>query len=264
MKAKKILVLSDLHCGHRAGLTPPSWSPKTANSAPRGAQKNARARDTLWEWFRKNYKKRGPYDAAIVNGDAIEGQGWRSGGTELITSDREEQVDIAADILRGIAPKIYMTYGTGYHAGQEEDWENILALRIGAKKIEAEGHYTINGLSIAAKHHIANTSVPNSRHTALNRASVRNLLWHEREQQPLADIIIRSHVHRWSYCGDSRFMAFTTPALQGLGSKYGARRCDGMPVDFGFVVLTIRGKHDYDVDPVIMPMTAQRAEVNEI
>lgn len=64
------------------------------------------------------------------------------------------------------------------------------------------------------------------------------MIWAEAKLQPRADWIVRGHVHRseggYKQIGAKEVWAITLPALQGMGSRYGARMCSGL-VDFGFV-----------------------------
>ncbi len=259
---KTILIVSDWHCGHRVGLTAPKHWPKLPADAPRHLRKESDLRRTLWKWFIKEVRAVGAIDRVIENGDAIEGKGDKSGGTELLTSDRGEQVDMAADIFEAIGcPAIYMTFGTPYHAGKEEDWESVLAKhdKVKAKKIEGEGHYDVNGLKVAAKHYIGNSSSPVSSATAMTAAHIKQLLWAEYGQQPHANLIIRSHIHRCYGVSEPglNWQGWVTPGLQGLGSKYGIRQRDSLPVQFGFLVLRVKSKTDWWVQAVCAPLVLQ-------
>lgn len=126
---KHIEATGDWHCGHVVGLTPPQWwqHEKSLHG------KDQRTIWNAWQSMRKNVPRP---DLLIINGDAIDGRGDKSGGTEQITTDREEQCDMAEEIIKIINPKsVRMTYGTGYHTGNHEDWEHVLAKRIGADDI---------------------------------------------------------------------------------------------------------------------------------
>jgi hypothetical protein len=238
---KNILVISDLHCGHKFGLTPPGWLPNDP------AERNLewiKANRALWSWYESNTRRNGPYDVIMVNGDQIEGKGAKSGGTELITSDLEEQCDMAVEILRKVPKrkgcKIFMSRGTPYHVSSKdgEDWENIIAERVGAK-IGEHLFLEIDDVVFDLKHHPAGgSSIPHGRHTAVARDFLWNALWHERDMQPKASVLIRSHLHYHAYSGGPDWLAMVTPALQGAGSKFGARRCSGI-VDFGFVTFQV-------------------------
>lgn len=244
--SKRILVISDLHCGHVVGLTPPRWQLKP--DGPRGRTKRVKHAETereAWEWYVRTLRKYGPYDIVVVNGDAIDGHGTASGGTELITSDREEQAEMAVYSIQqamskrnGHKCKLVMTYGTAYHSGKEEDWESIIASDLNAEKIGAHEWINVGGRVFDFKHHIGSSSIPHGRHSAVAKDALWAGLWAERGEAPKSDVIIRSHVHYFGYCGDGRTLMMTTPALQAMGSKFGSRRCSGV-VDFGFVIFNV-------------------------
>jgi hypothetical protein len=217
---KRVLVMSDTHCGHVVGLTPPEYQ-------LRDGSKYNRIEQEMWGWFSREMVKYKPFDILIFNGDAIDGKGDRSGGTELLTADRKKQVEMARKVIEETMSKeVCMTYGTPYHTGKEEDWEAVLADKIGAK-IESHGFYSINGCIFDVKHKIGSSTIPHGRFTAIAKDALWNELWSLRGQQERANIIIRSHVHYFAIAGDSYKTAFITPGLQGYGSKFGSRMCSG-------------------------------------
>ena len=117
---KRILPLGDLHCGHVAGLTPSSLNPRYDDE-----ERNAMSlyREGLWAWFMTHLAPYLPIDILVVNGDAIDGKGERSGGTELITTDRNEQIYMAKTIIDWVNPKeVHFVAVTPYHTGVQEDW----------------------------------------------------------------------------------------------------------------------------------------------
>jgi len=251
-KPKRVLIMADLHCGHVVGLTPPAWQLKPNHENPKIA-KYAKIQNALWQAYRKMIRRLKPVDVLIVNGDVIDGKGPKSGGTEQITLDREEQAIMAARCIQEVgSPTVCMTYGTSYHTGADEDWENEVCDRVknmGSTKSASIGaHETIdvNGLVFDVKHHVGGSQIPHGRHTATAREMLWNKIWAEKGQRPKADVIVRSHVHYFQHCGwgSPRWLGITTPALQGLGSKYGARRVSGT-VDFGVVYFDITNKEDY-------------------
>ena len=78
---KRIAVISDLHCGHVVGLTPPRWQ----SAVGLVGEKIAAMQKTLWDLYTEEMDAIKPIDVLIVNGDCIDGKGKRSGSTELIT-----------------------------------------------------------------------------------------------------------------------------------------------------------------------------------
>jgi hypothetical protein len=254
---KKILLISDTHCGHIAGLTRPKWLSEEAQGKPLGKLSVA-----LWNWFEKEVRANGPYDVIIHNGDMIDGKGKKSGGTEQITCDLEEQCDMVIDLLRWLPKRkgceFIMTYGTPYHTSPDgEDWENVIAQTMNAT-IKSQLWVDIEGVVFDLKHQPAgNSNVPHGRHTGVAKDRLWNLLHNERDMQPRSNCLIRSHVHHHHFCGGPEWMGMTTPALQAAGSKYGERRCVGI-VDFGFVTFTV-DKGKYSWQPHIAKLQEQKA-----
>ena len=231
---KRVVVISDMHCGHRAGLTPPKWQygDGTGDDERSGFAHNQRI---LWDWFTEKIDALRPIDCLFVNGDAIDGKGLRSGGTEQLEADRSKQAEMAAEVIDYIgADKIVMTYGTPYHTGQEEDWERVVSDRVNAEKIGGHEWPEVNGVIFDLKHKIGSSTIPHGRFTALARDALWNELWAIRKGQPKARVLIRSHVHYYVAIDTPQMVGMITPALQGWGSKYGVRSCSGL-VDIGFI-----------------------------
>jgi len=222
---KRVLVISDLHCGSDIGLTHPDWQTSAIQVE-------------LWDAFMEMVVPLQPIDILIVNGDMIDGKASKSGGTRMITLDRAEQAEMAATVIETVeANEIYLTYGTGYHTGNSEDWEGVVADKIGAP-IEDQLWLEVYNTTFDCKHFVGASSVPHGRHTSIARDRLWNIIWADMGQQPRSDIIIRSHVHYHNYNGGATWVAMTTPALQGLGSKFGARIPSGT-VDFGIVYFDV-------------------------
>jgi len=246
----RIVCISDLHCGHRTGLTPPSYQRLTKRLSNYTDNlgitydkshiwdKFYRIENECYSWYENKVKKHYAPDLLVINGDAIDGSSERSGGVELITSDRNEQIEMAIECIEiWGAQNIVMVRGTPYHVGDKESWEDIIDREINCKIGEHEW-VERDGIVFDFKHYVGSSSVPYGRKTAVNRDQICNLIWAEAELQPLADWIIRSHVHYseggYKQIGAKEIWAITTPALQGMGTRYGARLCSGL-IDFGFV-----------------------------
>jgi hypothetical protein len=245
-KKKRVLVISDLHSGHFVGLTPPSWHDIPSKTADPAILKLAEFRQKTFSIYYNIVKSLQPIDILIVNGDCIDGRGERSGQTELLTSDRNKQCDMASEIIKcAKADQIVMTYGTGYHTGDSEDFENQIARDVGAMKIGGHEWIDVNGVVFDIKHKVGASGIPHGRMTAIAKEHLWNLLWSEREESPKSNVIIRSHVHYHNFCGGDNWLALTTPALQGPGSKYGTRQCTGT-VDFGLVHFDVNPSGSYE------------------
>ena len=256
-KFKRVVVISDLHCGHQVGLTPPDWQYRKVKMDVAKQNKYADVQDQCWKFYEKTILSLQPIDILVVNGDAIDGNEPKSGGIELIHTCRDKQSTMAADAIRlAKAKQIVMTYGTGYHTGIAEDWENNVAGLVGAKKIGAHEWIDVNGLIMDFKHKVGSSGVPHARGTSIAKAKLWNNLWALHSMQPLADVLIRSHVHYHFYVGDPHFLAMTTPALQAMGSRFGSRECEG-EVHFGLVHFDIVNKENYVWHKHIAKISAQ-------
>jgi len=258
---KMVLIVSDFHCGHNVGLTPPEWRLdfKSKNIKTKRS-KYCKIQGECWNFIKDELKQLGKPDICIANGDLIDGRGEMSGGTELITVDRQEQCDMAVDCLKMFnADRYVLTYGTAYHVGKLEDYENLIAEKISAESIGSHEWIDVNGIIFDVKHHIGSSGIPHGRYTAIAKDRLWNTIWAQHEEQPKSDIIVRSHVHYMAGSFSPDWMGFTTPALQAMGSKYGSRRCSGT-VDFGFVVFYVKKNGEYRWESHIAKIKAQQAK----
>lgn len=251
---KRIVIVADLHCGHRAGLTPPEYRYRESSDTHIW-RKFTKVQEETWGLYMEAVKALNPITCLVANGDLIDGRGERSGGVELITADRNEQCQMAVECLRkwrfdGQAEKCdtFVVTGTPYHAGDIESWEHIAGemLATGEPRVRVKvGDHewpNVNGYIFDCKHFVGGSQVPHGRATAIKREELWNSLWAEAGNQPRADMIVRSHVHycegSWKYIGGRKVEAFTTPALQAMGTRYGARKCSGT-VDWGLMAFDI-------------------------
>lgn len=260
MKSKRYAIISDLHCGHKAGLTPLQWQLTPADSKGK-RNKWVRVQKALWQEFSRRVKMIGPVDVMMITGDCIDGRGAKTGGTELITTNRDEQCEMAVACINMFrAKQIVMVYGTDYHTGEYEDFEDQIAKAVGAVKIGAHEWVSINGLVFDLKHHIAASAVPHGGTTPLIRDALWNELWAAKKEQPKSDVIVRGHVHTYQMFQNAMWTGLTMPALQGLGCRYGSRRCSRC-VDWGFVWGDVQSKTSYTLYPEIAVIPEQLPEV---
>jgi len=263
---KRGIIIGDLHCGHVSGLTPPAWQIGQNKKSKTKRNKWAELQRELYSEYKRLLKKYAPFDFGFSLGDTIDGRGERSGGTECITADREEQADMAVDChdqVRFHANKGFEwvgVFGTSYHTGNDgEDWDAIVADRAGFKKMGSHEWVDVDGVVFDLKHHIGSSGIPHGRHTAAAKERLWNQLWSERDLQPKSNVILRAHCHYHTYCGGPGWVAMTIPALQGMGTRYGARRCSGL-VDWGITVFEVdKGQFDWHCETVTIQ--AQKAKV---
>ena len=237
MSDKRVVVVADFHSGHLFGLTHPGWWVKGG-----GANKRAnRVHDfqrKLWGFYEKAIESLKPIHTLLLVGDAIEGKGERSGSVELLTADRHDQAQMAAAAIDvAEAKKVRLFRGTRYHCGVQEDFEDTIVQSSKCSDIAIGDHdwFRVNGQVIDVRHKVGSSGVPHTRHTAIARERLWNLMWHsEDERQPKATIVLRAHVHYFTYAGAGSWLGITCPALC-YNSSYGKRDCSGL-VDVGFLV----------------------------
>lgn len=255
MAKKRVLVIADLHSGNTVGLTPTGFN--SFRERDKAYQKKC------WDIYLRELRKIKPIDILIVNGDCTDGKQSRRGSRDLITADPAEQIKMASICIKKVgAKKIHMTYGTPYHTGTEMDYEDQIAAAVGAE-IHDHLFLDVNGHIFDCKHAVGSSTIPHGRFTPTAKEHLWNVLWKDQGETPQSDIIIRSHVHYFSFCGEHTWLAMTTPALQGLGSQFGARRCSGT-VHFGMVLFDVYKKTSFtpkiEWRPIIIP-TVNAAEM---
>jgi len=258
--SKTVVAIGDLHCGSVAGLTPPGWQVSKDRFPNISALQHE-----AWREYQKIAREWVEPDLLIVNGDAIDGHGKRSGGTELLTSDMDEQCDMAIKVIRSFKPKqVIMTYGTPYHVAGESgvDFERIIARQVDAE-IHSHAFIKVDGVMFDCKHKVGSSAVPHGRYTAVAKEKLWNMLWAEQdENQPNSDIILRSHVHYYGFCGTDKALMMTLPALQCAHTKFGARQCSGV-VNWGAVRFEIN-KGEYTWEAKTKRLQGEKARIVEL
>lgn len=238
---KRVLIISDTHCGHKAGLTTPSFNPSTDDFYSK--------RTELWNWFETQILRIGKPDILVCNGDMVDGNAKKNGGVELLTTDRSKQTDMAQEIVKLINAKTTLfTEGTEYHVGKSESWDNELAKRFGstAKNIL---NFKVNGVGFNVRHHTNGSSTLNNRSNSVIQEARWDILQNEADGfEP--HIWVRGHVHYYNLfedvVGTKTRTYITSPALQLPATNYGERRCRG-GVNVGFLLFNIYDNGDYGI-----------------
>jgi hypothetical protein len=250
---KRMVVISDLHCGHEYGLTPPDWM-KSNRSRIRHEKKCGQFERALWKFYIKALDSLKPIDILYLNGDAVEGRGEKTNQIELISTDPNVQAEMAEQcILQAEAKSIRMTFGTRYHVLNGVQVEatllNLLLRRKLNAKIDGHGFHEVNGRNFDLKHKLNGSGIPHGRFTNLAKENLWNQIWASEGRQPRGEYFIRSHVHFFAFCGGERWTAMASPALT-YNSIYGIRECSGI-VDVGLLVFDVSENGDTAWHPVM-------------
>jgi len=239
MGPTRVVFFGDSHCGSNVGLTPPAYQykyikdPKTEEHRTRN--KWASLQKECWDWYVNTMDMLQPIDLLLNMGDNIDGDGERSGGTELITTDRKVQVCMAIEAIEiAKAKKMTMVYGTPYHTGKAEDFEVDIAAHFKCK-IGCHEWEEINGCIFDLKHKQSNCKNPA---TGIWDNIVDNREWAGLGEQPKADVLVRAHTHRFVMLKIEDCIGIGIPALQAYGTKFGAKECT-RKVQFGLLALDV-------------------------
>ena len=274
-KVRRVLAIGDLHCGSMVGLTPPDYQVVAAKGGLTKRDKAAKLQREMWREFQNMLDEIGPIDVLLYGGDGIDGKGARSGGTEQITTSLEEQSEMCVTCIKSVKEHarnkrkdlpIIGVHGTPYHvSGSDgEDWENIVADKAGFTKIGSHEWPEVEGVVFDIKHKIGSSGIPHGRHTAVAKDMLWNELWAANgKMQPRADVLLRWHVHYHQFCGGPDKLGMTLPALQCMGTKFGARQCSGI-VHWGMVHFDVADGRLADWQSHVVTLKTQAATTTEV
>ena len=236
--SKRVLVLSDLHCGNTFGLTPPKYY-----------NHNKEIQEVGWKFYQENIKALGKIDLLILNGDLIDGPGKRDSRQHL-TTDIREQIDIAIECLK-IVPakqKVFIR-GTCYHVMTDRENEDDIARHFDSEIYDSK-KIDVNGCILHCKHTTGKGGSVYGSTTPLQSGAAVQMLTDIAYDNIAADIFIRSHIHELIIVKRTPFSLIANPGLQFKGMAYGRKFSSFY--DFGFTWLDIRSKKDYDINYKIL------------
>jgi len=245
-KLRKILVLSDTHCGSVFGLCPPVYQ------APDGAHYDAnKIQKWMWnKWLHFTNKwlpsmmNDEPF-VLVLNGDLIDGA--HHGATEVIHPDPFTHTRLAYHILLDLvdrADKTFLVRGTECHTTGSE---TLLGEMLGASPCPATNDpcweqlsLQINGTLCSFKHHIGTSMRQWTEGSGLSTAlslelAIANHLGHE-----APSVIIRSHRHKYGMFENGAQLIAVTPPWQ-MMTRYAKRVTQHSITETGAIVLHFEG-----------------------
>lgn len=248
-----VIVVSDLHAGSIFGMLPPKFLTFTKAAIEQNV-----GQLYLWDcWLDfcrrvKEFKRSAT--AIIINGDVVDGDQYRNKGSELTLVSPSDQADAAIaclKVLRDAAPnaKFFFTQGTPYHVGHWNQAEEYVASELGAERYESLGTgdrcrevlwLDVDGVIFEAAHHIT-VNQGFYRLTAIDREGQWSAISAKDASKgvPKSDILIRSHVHYFSYGEHASKQMLTTPAWQ-LQTRYMRKNSvHRMHPDIGGLIISV-------------------------
>jgi len=204
-KLTNLIVVSDLHCGCRLGLCPPTVildDGAIYNHTPVQADVWKRWQEFWNDWVPR--VTRGEPFAVVLNGDAIDGRHHRA--VTHVSQNLADQARIARQVLKPVVKacegRYYHIRGTEAHVGPSGENEEQLAESLGAIP-DADGRFArwelwieIGVGLVHLTHHIGTAGSlayeTTAVHKELEQAFVEAARWGDRHP----DVIVRSHRHR--------------------------------------------------------------------
>lgn len=271
---KRGILMGDMHHGGITGLTPPKWH-DWVNSEK--AERTKAYRIAMWMEYVKIISRIGPVDFVLTNGDATDGLQGRQGKHDVIGEGFQDQVQMGIHTLRIIPgdPDHYMTTGTEYHVttadGEDVELEIAKALKgrgpEGQALIDDRLFFEIEGVLFDARHFIGASSIQHLRHTALAKENAINCQWKiDGTFERIPDVIVRSHVHYYVKDAgvngvDQEWTGVVLPSLQGLGGKFGMKKCSSV-VHFGLVEVVVHNGRLTECKPHLVIVPGARPKIH--
>jgi hypothetical protein len=234
---KKILAISDLHCGAVAGLLPPNYHHRDRDIK---LQQN-RVQEHLWDHWKLMCDSIGHVDIIICNGDIVDGCNRHSHGKDILISDIMVQCDIACQCLKMIdANKYIFTQGSGYHVNDNPSADEMICKMMNGDWYNWFGDVYVDNIVINIQHETPFSKDPGGRFNSQRKDANQLKL-----QGNDADIFIRSHTHYFAYSGDANSLTVTTPCWKGLDG-FVSKKSQILPHN-GYILFNVEGS-DYSWD----------------
>lgn len=203
-----VVCISDTHGGCKLGLCPPKGIRLDEGGFYRPSKlqmKLALHWEDFWYQYVPSVLKNEKY-YIVHAGDGIDG--CHHNAKTTITNNYADQLKIAKSMLDPIVSNknvagYFHIRGTEAHVGPSSEYEELLAKSLGARSDEF-GNYARyelnliigNGL-INVMHHIGTSSSDMYESTAVHKEMVSHCLEMAKLEQPLPNIIVRGHRHRY-------------------------------------------------------------------
>lgn len=255
-----VYVFADLHINSTLGLCAPQVSLDDG-----GTYQASKRQRVLYEYYLDalDIVRRAPgTKIGVFNGDIVEGD-TKNRSYQVITRNPANILSIAIDLLEPLVSlfdRVYWVRGTAAHTGKSSTLEESLA---------ADWDNTVPGDSCSSHYHlrrvISGVYFDICHHGKMSTQYRLKANWGNAKAadtpQDYAnlgmrppDILVRSHVHRYSSSGDNfRVRAVTTPCFQ-LATEFIYRIAgENSSPDIGFIYWTIKEAQTWEQTVVLYP-----------
>ena len=244
-----ILHEGDYHSGHRLGLTPPRLV----------APEFEPILGKLWAWRAKELAAVGKVDIHILDGDLVDGPGFK-GSMAHLTTNMDEQAEMAIEAVEMVKAKHrFFTYGSDYHVVQHANTEARIARHFGSE-IRDTVLLKAGGKRFNFRHFVGRSDIERGQFTQDARELTRALIREALDGEEAADIFGRSHVHYWSRVDVKDRTVYTSPAwqlpLDIPGSTY-PRKLRTQYYDVGYTLIQIDQHGEVYIRPRRLKVSAE-------
>lgn len=237
---KKILCISDLHCGSLSGLMPKDFHDDANN------EKFVMNEVQLYlfdNWYRM-CKEVGHVDYCFVVGDLVDGANYGEKGKGQSTTDIYTQAKMAVTLLKMIdTTNFIIVDGSGYHVGQEISGDMVVSDMLQADFGNPDIDFQCESVKFHIRHHESWSRDPGGRHTSARKEANVSVLQNEE-----VDVFIRGHTHSFNFNGDKRNITVILPCWKGP-DKFQRKKYMEIP-DNGYVLFNVNGVN-YDWEQTI-------------
>jgi len=199
-----LLAYGDAHSGSSVGLCPPNIKEDDGQKI-----KYSISQRWIWDNWLRMIEKAKSFNNDLIslsNGDSLEGN-TNNKSYQVVTSNPVTLIKIGVEshgLVRRISKRMYMTRGTGFHSGKSGNLEELLATSLACEKTD-EGMFSayqwnlmVEGVTIEATHHTTMSGIPWMKEEAADKLAAKIMFANAKAGETPPDIVIRSHVHRWS------------------------------------------------------------------
>ncbi len=268
-KAKRGVLISDLHVGSRVGLSHPDYGPKRDGYE--------HIRDLLWskwkeysggEWHRPDFM--------VINGESVDGQDKRRGGSEQWSTDITEQIACSVELVKmWDAKKVYVVQGSGYHVNIGETGmcaDELFAQEIGACKIgprllsAMDFTFTVSGVTFHCCHVVGFSQNFAYRGTPLHVEMLHSALHGDIDdagKKLKIQVVVRGHAHYFWHSESAHSHGFILPCWQAKTAFMRQRKPLAVNPNIGFVGVEVHdGKFSYDKHVIELEGIHARPHIN--
>lgn len=243
----KILVLSDFHCGSKAGLMPEEAEENTPN-------KN---QWKLLDIYNNMVQDVGAVDWLILNGDVVSGVNRNGRGIGMWTTDINLQQQCVVDLVKKIKKinkGIIVTEGSIYHSDVNPNSDRSVADRLRCtfhdKNVKFGIESTLNlrqeGKRFYFRHFIGGASAnPSAKAAVIAREMMDAIMF--KEQYKKINKVVFSHRHAFIGVNLTDIQAMITPCWE-LKTPFAARRKIGYVPEIGYILFHVNGSIEEQVE----------------